>query len=156
MRLLMSFFPAMFEEMGRRRRRARGTFGDRGAAIVEFLVMSGLALGSLGLFLLPGMAAAAPWGFAMPVVFVLGFLWIERRRQRAFAGVQVDEADKDAAEERAEAVRTRTDWTVFLWSFGCALAGAAAFIVAWNARPIPPTPDWQPPRGTVDADIGPR
>ena len=140
---MSGFLSDMAGELGARRRRLRESFGNRGQAIVEFLVLSGLVLGSLGLFLLPGMARAAPWGFALPPVFLVGFVLIEVRRQRALAN--------GAA---AEAVTTRSDWAMFLWAFGCALAGAAAFVIAWGARAPPPSEDWAPPRGTVNSELG--
>jgi hypothetical protein len=156
MRLMMNgFLSAMFDEIAKRRRRQRSIFGDRGQAIVEFLVMSGLVLGSVGLLLEPHMARVAPWGFALPPIFLIGFVLLEARRQRAAAAPKPDaEADKGAAEDAVEAADSRSDWTVFLWSFGCALAGGAAFVIAWGARPAPPPEVWQPPPGTVDSDIG--
>lgn len=73
----------MFAEMNLRRRRLRAALGDRGQAIVEFLVLAGLMLGSLGLLLRPWMAGVTPWGFVLPFVFVIGFVLIEVRRQRS-------------------------------------------------------------------------
>ena len=67
------FFSSLFTEMGARRRRLRAALGDRGQAMVEFLVLGGLLLGSLGLFVRAWMPAAAPWGFALPVVFVIAW-----------------------------------------------------------------------------------
>ncbi|HRP11083.1 MAG TPA: hypothetical protein PLK37_08625 [Terricaulis sp.] len=141
-----NFFSAMFEEMGQRRRRLRAAFGDRGQAIFEFLILAGLALGSLGLLVRLWMPAAAPWGFAIPFVFAAGFLLIERRRQRA-----------RAADPESETVRRNYDWAALLWSVGCALAGAAAFVIAWGAEP-PPAPEeeiWTPPESSVPVDISP-
>lgn len=84
MRCCMSgFFEAMFAEINLRRRRLRAALGNRGQAIVEFLVLAGLMLGSLGLFVRPWMAGVTPWGFALPFVFIAGFFLIEVRRQRA-------------------------------------------------------------------------
>lgn len=131
----------MFEEMGARRRRLRASLGDRGQALVEFLVLGGLALGSLGLFVRPWMAAAAPWGFFLPVVFLVGYGLIEARRQIA----QARSAD-------AQKTSAGYDWTVLLWSFGCALAGAAAFVIAWSAKPAE---EWTPPENTPNVEIVP-
>ncbi len=141
---MSGFFASMFNEMGARRRRLRATFGDRGQGIVEFLILGGLALGSLGLLIGDWMPRVAPWGFALPVVFLAGFFLIEMRRQRALAqGVE------------AEGVAARADWTVVLWGLGCALAGAAAFVIAWQAQPhVVVDEPWTPPRGTVDSDLG--
>ena len=140
-----SFFSAMFEEMGARRRRLREAFGDRGQSIFEFLIMSGLALGSLGLFVRPWMAEAAPWGFALPPAYLAGYVLIERRRQRASAGA----AD-------AEQVRRNYDWATLLWSLACALGGAAAFMIAWGAEPAPVEEEvWTPPESSVPVDMSP-
>ncbi|MFT3728076.1 MAG: hypothetical protein QM759_09655 [Terricaulis sp.] len=99
---MSGFFPTMFAEMGARRKRLRTAFGDRGQGIVEFLVLAGLLVGSLGLFVREWMPAAAPWGFAIPFVFVAGYLLIEVSRQRAIARYQNEpaplNADLDAKE----------------------------------------------------------
>lgn len=141
------FFSALSSEMGARRRRLRAALGDRGSSIAEFLVLAGLMIGSLGLFVRAWMPAAAPWGFAVPVVFVIGFLLIDARRQSANA---VDGAD-------SAKISARNDWVVLLWSLGCALAGAAAFAVAWSAEPPPPPEEdfWTPPETSVPIDIAP-
>ena len=55
----------------------------------------------------------------MPVVFVIGYLLIEWRRQ----------ADVERGGE-AEALATRYDWTARLFALACALAGCAAFLVS--------------------------
>lgn len=123
----------MFAEMGARRRRLREALGDRGQGLVEFLVLGGLALGSLGLLAQPWMASAAPWGFSLPIVFIAGHLLIESRRQAARGG----EAGAGY------------DWVVLGWSFACALLGAAAFVIALNAAP------WTPPEDAVLVDILP-
>lgn len=141
-----AFFASLFDEMGMRRRRLRAALGDRGQSVAEFLVMSGLLIGSLGLFVRDWMPAAAPWGFALPFVYVAGYLLIDARRQAGLA--------RGAAPEK---VSSGYDWIVLLWSLGCALAGAAAFVVAWTAEP-PPAPDpneWTPPETAVPIDIGP-
>ncbi|MBS0386585.1 MAG: hypothetical protein JSS00_14680 [Proteobacteria bacterium] len=139
------FLPAMFAEMGARRRRMRAAFGDRGQALVEFLVLGGLAVGSLGLLVREGMVRAAPWGLALPFVFVIGFLIIDARRQARI--------ERGADQDKSSA---RYDWVVLLWSFGCALLGVAAFVLAWTAQPrVAQQEDWQPPRSAVDVDISP-
>jgi hypothetical protein len=140
------FFAAMFLEMGARRRRLRAFFGDRGQAIVEFLVLGGLAVGSAGLFVRPWMPAAAPWGFAIPGLFFAGYFLIEARRQAALA--RTGEPEK---------LSQGYDWMALAWSFGCALLGAAAFVIAWSAEPAPaPEEDfWTPPESSVTVDISP-
>jgi 4-hydroxybenzoate polyprenyltransferase len=138
------FFDAMFVEMAARRRRLRAALGDRGQALAEFLLLGGLALGSLGLFVRPWMAAATPWGFAVPFIFLAGYFLLEARRQRAAS-----------AAEDAEAVRRGYDWGVLLWSLACALVGAAAFVMAWAAEPAGEEAPWTPPENSVPVDIGP-
>lgn len=141
---MSGFFASLSNEMGARRRRLRATFGDRGQAIVEFLILGGLAIGSLGLLIGTWMPRVAPWGFALPFVFIAGFFLIEMRRQRALT--QGGEA---------EGVAARADWAVVLWGLGCALAGVAAFVIAWQAQPrLNVEEPWTPPRGTVDSVIG--
>jgi hypothetical protein len=135
------FLSSMFAEMGARRRRLRAALGDRGQALVEFLVLGGLAVGSLGLFVRPWMASVAPWGFWLPLVFVAGYLLIEARRQIALA--------RSAEPEK---VGPGYDWMALLWSFGCALAGAAAFVIAWSAKP---DAYWTPPENTPAVEILP-
>lgn len=140
------FFGSLFSEMGARRRRLRESLGDRGQGIAEFLVLGGLLVGSLGLFVRDWMPAAAPWGFVLPFVFVGGYLLIEARRQASIARG----AD-------AEKVASSYDWIALGWSFACALAGAAAFVIAWSAEPPPVVDpnDWTPPESSVPVDIAP-
>lgn len=135
----------MFAEMGARRRRMRNAFGDRGQALVEFLVLGGLLLGSLGLVVREGMIRTAPWGLAVPLAFVIGFFAIDARRQAQL---------KASADEGK--ISSRYDWIALLWSFGCALLGVAAFVLAWTAQPhVAAHEEWQPPREAVDVDIAP-
>jgi 4-hydroxybenzoate polyprenyltransferase len=139
------FFTSLFEELGHRRRRLRASFGDRGQAIASFAILAGLMLGSVGLYLRTWMAAIAPWGFAVPFVFVLGHLLIDWRRQRVLA----HGADP-------EKTSTLFDWTARLFSFACALAGAAAFVIALSSAPAPaPVEEWAPPESAVPVDISP-
>jgi hypothetical protein len=142
---MAGFVSNLFAEMGARRRRLRAALGDRGQAIAEFLVMGGLLLGSLGLFVREWMPAAAPWGFALPFVFLIGYVLIEARRQ---AALRTGEAER---------VSQSYDWTALLWSFGCALAGAAAFVIAFSSEPpAPPEEDiWTPPENAVSVDMPP-
>ncbi len=135
----------MFAEMAARRRRLRAALGDRGQALVEFTVLSGLALGSLGLFVREWMAAAAPWGFAVPALFLIGYVLIEARRQAA------------AGADQGERVQTGYDWAALLWSIGSALVGAAAFVIAWTSEPPGPVQEeiWTPPESSVPVDISP-
>jgi hypothetical protein len=196
---MSGFLSSMVDEIGARRTRLRAAFGDRGQAVTEFLVLGGLAIGSIGLVVRDGMVRTAPWGLALPFVFVIGYLLIDARRQRAVpdfkrrlpeinddldakdlkrtltelrAEQDVDAEDLSRAEaefrantearrlarlDQADTIVGRAyDWPVFLWSFGCALLGAAAFVLAWTAQPhVAPHEEWQPPREAVDVDIAP-
>ncbi len=141
---MSGFFPNLFAEMGARRKRLREAFGDRGQAMVEFLVLAGLLIGSAGLYVRPWMPAAAPWGFALPLLFLLGYVVIEARRQWALR-----------ASGDSDKIKSTHDWATFLWSLACALAGAAAFVLAWSAEP-PPVAEpegWRPPAGAIDSTI---
>jgi hypothetical protein len=140
--LMGGFLSSLFAELGARRRRLRASLGDRGQALVEFLILGGLALGSLGLFVRPWMPAATPWGFWLPLVFVIGYILIDARRQAALA----------RGPEIAEKIGGGYDWMALLWSFGCALLGAAAFVIAWGAAP---EEIWMPPENSVSVDISP-
>lgn len=107
--------------------------------------MSGLAIGSLGLFVRPWMAGAAPWGFALPFVFVAGYLALDARRQAELRGGGA-----------ADALSAHYDWIILLWALACSLAGAAAFVIAWGAEPpAPPEEIWTPPESAVSVDMSP-
>lgn len=142
---MTAFFESLTSEMTARRRRLRGALGDRGQSLVDFLIMGGILVGSLGLFVRPHyMPAAAPWGFALPFLFVAGYLLIDARRQAGLA--------KGADPGK---VAASYDWITVLWSFGCALIGLAAFVIAWTSepeRPVDPL-DWTPPENALEVDI---
>lgn len=144
---MTGFLSSMFAEMGVRRRRLRASLGDRGQGLAEFLLLAGLGTGSLGLFVREWMPGAAPWGFAVPVVFSIGYVLIDYRRQAALS--------RDGA--APEKIGASYDWIALLWSFGCALAGAAAFVIAWSAQPPAPLEEdvWTPPEHSVPVDISP-
>jgi hypothetical protein len=153
-----SFFQAMFNEMGARRRRLRSALGERGQPLIELLVLGGLVFGSLGLFLGDWMPGAAPWGFAVPLVFLVGYLLIEGRRQRSLAAAEAEHEAAPAVDDDGRTAMDRMaighDWLVVLWSMSCALLGAAAFAIAWTARPVAhEEPVWTPPESTVSVDI---
>lgn len=142
---MAGFFTNFFDELGERRRRLRKSLGDRGQALASFAVLAGLVLGSAGLYLRPWMIGVASWGFAVPAVFVVGYLLIEWRRQ----------ADVTRA-GASDAIVTRYDWTARLFSLACALAGAAAFVIAFSSEPpAPQIEEWAPPESAVSVDISP-
>lgn len=142
---MAGFFTNLFDELGERRRRLRQSLGDRGQALASFAVLAGLMLGSLGLFLRPWMIGVSAWGFVVPVVFVVGYLLIDWRRQATLSGG----GDADAA-------ANTYDWTARLFSLACALAGAAAFVIALSSEPpAPRVEEWTPPENSVSVDISP-
>ncbi|MBX3428418.1 MAG: hypothetical protein KF779_02425 [Hyphomonadaceae bacterium] len=142
---MSGFLTGFLDELSERRRRLRKSLGDRGQALASFAILAGLMLGSLGLYLKPWMIGVAPWGFAVPAVFVIGYLLIEWRRQ----------ADQARAGDR-EALIARYDWTARFFSLACALAGAAAFVIAFSSEPpAPQIEEWTPPESAVSVDISP-
>jgi hypothetical protein len=81
---------------------------------------------------------------------------LKEARARFEANTDVRWRDRS---ERADEVIAASgiDWLVLLWSVGCALLGAAAFVIAWTAAPPPPPQEeiWTPPENTVSVDISP-
>jgi hypothetical protein len=133
----------MAGELGQRRRRMRALLGDQGASMAEFFIMAGILAGSLGLLVAPWMPLAAPWGYAVPVVFTVGFILIEFFRQ----------AEARAGRD-AERLAVRYDWFAQCFAFACAFAGAAAFVMALGAEPQPEAPEgWTPPADAIPAEI---
>jgi hypothetical protein len=142
---MAGFFTNLFDALAERRRRLRKSLGDRGQALASFAVLAGLVLGSLGLYIRPWMIGVSAWGFAVPVVFIVGYLLIEWRRQAEVARAGA-----------SEAIATRYDWTPRLFSLACALAGAAAFVIAFSSEPpAPHIEEWTPPESAVSVDISP-
>ena len=142
---MAGFFTNLFDELGERRSRLRKSLGDRGQAFASFAILAGLMLGSLGLYLRPWMIGVASWGFAVPLVFVIGYLLIDWRRQTALA--RGGDAEKTAA---------TYDMAARLFAFACALAGAAAFVIAFTSEPpAPQIEEWTPPDNAVSVDISP-
>jgi len=142
---VIDFLTGLIREFAARRRRLRESLSEWGQSLFDFAVFSGLFIGSAGLFMQPWMAAAAPWGFAAPVLVVVGLVLLELRRRRSLA------RGADPAK-----ITPGHDWAALLWSAGCAILGAAAFILAWGAKPIPPEPPaWNPPENAVAVEISP-
>lgn len=156
---MSGFWASLFAEVGPRRKRMREMLGDWGEGLSGFLLLGGLVVGSLGLFAQPWMLGAEPWGLAMPLVWAAGYVLIDWRRQAAFGSAQplvAAEADTHAlrdVEAVHQQISRRYDWAALLWGFACALAGAAAFTMAWGAKPEPPV--WTPPPDAVSVDISP-
>lgn len=139
----------MFSEVYARRRRMTDLLGDRGQSLFSFLILGGLAIGSLGLFWRPWMPAAAPWGFALPLVYALGMLLIESRRQAAMRRAA-------ASEGAAPPSAAGYDWLFALWSLACALSGLAAFTLALQSglpQPVVEPEGWTPPDSVIESTI---
>jgi hypothetical protein len=122
------------------------------------LVLGGLVFGSAGLFVLPWMAAAAPWGFAVPFLFVAAYCWLDVRRQAALKLIRGN-SDGAIDESESKKVRKRHDLAALALAIACASAGAAAFTLAFRAKPPEPAPveepAWHPPEDAVDVEILP-
>lgn len=144
----MGFFSAMFDELGVRRRRLRELMGDRGQSLFEFALLSAFTLGSVGLLVRAWGATTAPWGFALPFVFLLGYVAIDWRRQAALAR---------GADE--EATRKRYNLAALGWTLLTAGLAIFAFVLVLSVTPPPPPVSeeevWQPPPDTVNFDLQP-
>lgn len=141
----MAFWRNLFIELGARRHRLRKALGDWGQSVFELALIASLILGTFGLLLHPWMAAAAPWGFALPVLLPLGYIALDMRRQRP----SPEGAD-------AEAARKAHDRLALFWCVLIVVAGIGAFAYALSAEPPPPPapdPGWQPPDDAVAVDI---
>lgn len=147
--MTMGFLSSLFAELGKRRGRIRKWMGDRPEAILEFSLLSGFSLGTLGLYLKPGMAALAPWGFAALPVGVVGYIVIDWRRQAELA----------AGADVEKTARLYDIASVF-WGLACAGLGAAAFLIALTSwapapppAPPPDAPEWTPPPSAIPSDL---
>ena len=152
------FFAAMFAEIGPRRRRMRESLGDWGEGLSGFVLLGGLVVGSLGLFARPWMLRIAPWGLAVPFAWGVGYALIDWRRQVALANAEPTVVLSDGVNQvgnldaAREQISRTYDWFALLWGLACAIAGIAAFVMAWTP---PAAPDWQPPPDAVSVDIAP-
>lgn len=129
------------EFVARRKRLHRGSLKGV-AAPIEFAVLGGVVLGVSAPLVARNGLADAPWGPVLPLVLVLAYILLERRRQRA----QAAGADVSAAFDR------RAHW-LFI---AAAIAGGATF--AWALLKPPPysfVPEEPPASGTFDVNIGP-
>ncbi len=141
-----SYFEAFIAEVMARRRRIASTIGPLAQGIFDLALLGGVVIGSLGLLIYPWMPLAAPWGFALPIVYVAGHLLLDRRRQASLA-----------RGEGAEAVKERGDLFAVLFSLACAGLGAVTFVYALSQKPPPPPPppaeEWTPPEQVIELDI---
>jgi hypothetical protein len=146
---MSSFFETFIHEALARRRRIATTVGPLAQGIFDLALLAGVVLGSLGLFMRPWMAAAAPWGFGLPVVALAGHFLLEARRQQS----ERLGLDPDTVKERG-------DLFAVLFSLACAAIGFATFAYAYSQQPAPPPAPppqpaevWTPPENVIDLDI---
>lgn len=148
---MTGFLDSFLDEALARRRRIATTIGPRMQSLFDLLILGGVALGSGGLFLRYWMLPAAPWGLALPVIFVAGHLWLDWRRQNA----PTSNLSKDEAEE----ARQRTDLYAVGFGVVCAVIGAFTFFYAWGQEPPgqyePPAQaeEWTPPPDVLESEI---
>ena len=143
---MIAFFDSFLEEAIQRRQRIATTIGPRFQGVFDLMLLGGVTVGSLGLLVRPWMAQSAPWGFALPVVFLAGHVLLDARRQAQLA-----------RGGDPEAVRARADLFAVAWGIGCAAVGAATFFLAFQDAPPPPPPapveEWSPPHSAFEVDI---
>ncbi len=108
-----AFFADLVDEFLARRTRLRAAYGDRAATLIEFVLVSGLALGAFA------MAFGIWWGLAPLAAALAGYALLDRNRQRALA------AGADAF-----GVRRRQDRLALLLFAAMAVCGAAVFALA--------------------------
>ena len=133
--------------MGARRRRLRESLGDRGQALASFCVLGGLGSRLARAFLRAWMPAAAPWGFAVPFVFVIGYLLIDWRRQAALA----------RGGDAAKACARPTIGSRLLLVVRVRARGRCRVRDRLERRTAAPPQDeeWTPPESSVSVDISP-
>jgi hypothetical protein len=141
-----TFLQSFFDEVMARRRRIASTIGPLAQGIFDLALLGGVVIGSLGLFSFPWMPAVAPWGFALPVVYLVGHGLLDARRQAALG-----------AGHDPEEVKERGDLFAVLFSMAWAALGAATFMYALQQEPEPPPPppaeEWTPPENVPELDI---
>jgi hypothetical protein len=140
------FLSAFIDEALARRRRIASTIGPLAQGLFDLALLGGVVIGSLGLFSFPWMPEAAPWGFAIPVIYLAGHLLLDARRQASLAMGQ-----------DGETVKERGDLFAVLFSLAAAAVGAATFAYALSQEPEPPPPpppeEWSPPENAPELDI---
>lgn len=88
----MSFWSALGDELGERRRRMRRALKPWRAGLLEFLFIAGFTLGLVGPLIYG--ARALPWwlGLLPPLVFFAGYVALDAQRQKALAAGGEEEA----------------------------------------------------------------
>lgn len=140
-----SFFSALFEELGARRMRLRAALSDRGASLLEFLILLGLLLGFLAPVLFPFGPVPGWWPMALLGLWIVAYALLDARRQ---AGLRAAEAD----EGRQAGLQRSYDRLALLVGVGLPALGAVAFAVAALAPP-PGGGDFTPPPDAIAVDL---
>jgi hypothetical protein len=146
---MSGFFDNFMQEAIARRVRIASTIGPKMQGIFDVMIIGAVTLGSAGLFAQPWMLAAAPYGLALPVVFLVGHVLLDTRRQKT----PINHLHKDEQEE----ARNRTDLYAVGWGVACAALGALIFFYAWGQEPPPPpapaAEQWEPPPNVLESEI---
>jgi hypothetical protein len=125
----VSFLQTMAEELGARRRRLQKALGALAGGLIEFAVLGGLTVGVAGAFL-------GKYLGVLPLLgFVIGYVWLERRRQAALA-----------AGAEPDVLRRRSDLQALVLSVAMALLGFMIFGLAMQAKQ---QAGWTPPEPKV-------
>lgn len=130
----VSFTSNLYEELAARRRRLTKRFGALLGGIVEFALLGGLCVGVLAAFL------GRPWGAAPIVAWVIGYAYLDSRRQRTLAA-----GADPAVTERS------SDLIAFALTASLALIGFYAFTGAMAQKEVEGWTEPQPT--TIDLEI---
>jgi predicted secreted protein len=126
----MSFLSGFLEEFGDQRRRLRRFAKEPRASLIEFTLFAGFVLAALGPIIVAHGYRAAPWGPAVPFLFLAAAVWSYSRLRPNLGGV-----------EEAPA-RQRHDRVVLAAAIIVSAIGVATFW--WAMRNGQPAPDFVP------------
>jgi hypothetical protein len=115
-------------ELTAQRMNLRKRLNESRASLIEFGLLGCLILGSVGLLVPERGFAVAPWGVAIPFVYMVGMIVAELIRQRALKTPE-------------DGLRMRRGYGRVTGAIGlvCAAAGMATFIHALtHGQPVPP------------------
>jgi hypothetical protein len=124
----MAFFGTWISELGRQRMNLRKRLNESRASLIEFGLLTCLMLGSIGLLVPERGFAAAPWGVAIPIMYLAAMAVVEIVRQRAI-------------KQPEDVVRMRRGYgrVTGLIGFLSAAAGMATFVHAIiHGQPLSP------------------
>lgn len=133
----MSFFSTWTSELLAQRMNLRRRLNESRASLIEFCAFVFVMLGSVGLIVPKRGFEVAPWGLAIPVLYLVAMLVVELIRQNALR-------------QGGDATAMRRGYGRVTGAIGlfCAAAGLATFIHAViHGQPLPP------PDPIVPADL---